>query len=85
MMGIRAEHVFSALQRLQYRFGTEIVMGFTDAGSQLGRTLGKKSYFWSLRLAGMIKMFNNAAMCQYRNVCERKVKILKRFSKMGIS
>ena len=60
-------------------------MGFTDAGSQLGRPLGKKSDIWSLRLAGMIKMFNNAAMCQYRNVCERKVKILKRFSKMGIS
>ena len=85
MMGVRAEHVFLALQRLQYRFGTEVVMGFTDAGSQLGKTLGKKSDFWSLRLAGMIKMFNNAAMCQYRNVCERKVKILKRFSKMGIS
>ena len=43
MMGIRAEHVFLALQRLQYIFGTEIVMGFTDAGSQLGRILGKKS------------------------------------------
>ena len=64
---------------------TEIVMGFTDKGSQLGKTLGKKSDFWSLRIAGMIKIFNNSAMCQYRNVCERKVKILKRFIKMGIS
>ena len=60
-------------------------MGFTDAGSQLGRTLGKKSDFWSLKIAAIIKIFNNAAMCLYRNVCERKVKILKRFSKMGIS
>ena len=47
--------------------------------------LGKKSDFWSLRLAGVIKMFNKAAMCQYHNICERKVKILKRLSKMGIS
>ena len=60
-------------------------MGFTDKGSQLGKTLEKKSVFWNLRIAGMIKIFNNDAMCQYRNVCERKVKILKRFSKMGIS
>ena len=64
MMGVRAEHVFLALQRMQYRFGTEIVMGFTDKGSQLGKTLGKKSDFWSLRIAGMIKIFNNAVMYQ---------------------
>ena len=60
-------------------------MGFTDKGSQLGKSLGKKNDIWSLKIAAMIKIFNNAAMCQYRNVCERKVKILKRFSKMGIS
>ena len=30
MMGVRAEHVYLALQRLQYRYGTEIIMGFTD-------------------------------------------------------
>ena len=85
MMGVRAEHVYLALQRLQYRFGTEIIMGYTDKGSQLGKTLGKKSDFWSLKIAGMIKIFNNSMMCQYRNICERKVKILKRFLKMGMS
>ena len=79
MMGVRAEHVYLALQRLQYRYGTEIIMGFTDRGSQLGRTLGKRSDYWIVKIAGMIKIFNNAAMSQYRNICERKVKILKRF------
>ena len=38
-----------------------------------------------MNVAGMIKIFNNTAMSQYRNICERKVKILKRFLKMGIS
>ena len=85
MMGVRAEHVYLALQRLQYRYGTEIIQGFTDKESQIGRTLGKRSDFWSLKIAGMIKIFNNAAMSQYRNICERKVKILKRFLKMGLS
>ena len=45
IMGVRAEHVYFALQRLQYRYGTEIIMGFTDRGSQLRKTLGKKSDF----------------------------------------
>ena len=70
MMGVRAEHVYLALQRLQYRYGTEIVQGFTDKGSQLGRTLGKRSDYWSVMLDGMIKIYNNAAMSQYHIICE---------------
>ena len=31
-----------------------------------------------------MKVFNNLASCQYRNVCERKVRTFKRFLKMGI-
>ena len=85
MLGVKAQHIFMALQCLQYRFGTEVIMGFTDAGSQLGKSLGKKCDFWSRKLAGIIKLYNNAAMCQFRNVCERKVRILKRLSRMGIS
>ena len=85
MMGVRAEHVYLALQRLQYRYGTEIIQGFTNKGSQPGRTLGKRSNYWSVKIAGMIKIFNNAVMSQYRNICERKVKILKRFLKMELS
>ena len=84
-IGVRAEHIFLALQCLQYRFGTEVVMAFTDAGSQLGKSLGEKCDFWSMKLAGIIKLYNNSAMCQFRNVCERKVRILKRLSKVGIS
>ena len=30
-------------------------------------------------------MYNNSALCQFRNVAERKVRILKKLSKMGIS
>ena len=60
-------------------------MAFTDAGSQLGKSFGEKCDIWSKRLAGIIKLYNNSAMCQFRNVAERKVRILKRLSKMGIS
>ena len=81
MLGVRAEHIFLALQCLQYRFGTEVVMAFTDAGSQLGKSLREKCDFWSMKLAGIIKLYNNSAICQ----CERKVRILKKLSKMGIS
>ena len=31
-----------------------------------------------------MKVFNNLASCQYRNICERKVQTFKRFLKMGI-
>ena len=36
-------------------------------------------------MSGMIKIFNNAALAQFRNVCEHKVRILKRLLKMGIT
>ena len=85
MLGVRAEHIFMALQCLQFRYGTEVIMAFTDAGSQLGKSFGEKCDFWSMKLAGIIKLYNNSAMYQFRNVCERKVRILKRLSKMGIS
>ena len=42
MLGVRAEHIFMALQCLQYRYGMEVIMAFTDAGSQLRKSLGKK-------------------------------------------
>ena len=45
MVGCKAENVFMALQRLQFRFGTEIVQAFTDKGSQLGKILGDTSYY----------------------------------------
>ena len=38
-----------------------------------------------MKLDGIIKIYNNAAMAQFRNICERKVRILKRFLKMGLS
>ena len=85
MLGVRAEHVYTALQCLQYRFGTEVIMAFTDAGSQLGKSLGEKCDIWSKRLAGILKLYNNSALCQFRNVAEREVRILKKLSKMGIS
>ena len=56
MMGVRAEHVYLALRRLQYRYDTEIIIGFTDIVSQLEKTLGKKSDFWSLKISGMIQI-----------------------------
>ena len=84
MQGCKAENVFLALQRLQFRFASQIVQAYTDKGSQLGKMLGNKSNYWSERLAGTMKIFNNLAMAQYRNICERKVKILKRLLKMGI-
>ena len=31
-----------------------------------------------------MKVYNNLASCQYRNICERKVRTFKRFLKMGI-
>ena len=46
--------------------------------------LGNKNNYWSERLAGTMKIFNNLAMAQYRNICERKVKIMKRLLKIGI-
>ena len=84
MVGCKAENVFMALKRLQFRFGTEIVQAYTDKGSQLGKILGETSDYWSERLGGTIKVFNNLASCQYRNVCKRKVQTFKRFLKMGI-
>ena len=60
-------------------------MAFTDAGSQLGQSLGEKCDIWSKRLSGVLKLYDNAALCQFRNVAERKVKILKKLSRMGIS
>ena len=50
MVGVRAEHVYLALQHLNYRYGTEIIQGFTDKGSQLGRTLGKRSDYWCVKI-----------------------------------
>lgn len=50
----------------------------------MGQMLGKKNEFWSVKLSGMIKIFNNAALAQFRNVSERKVKMLKQLLKMGI-
>ena len=46
--------------------------------------LGNTSNYWSERLAGTMKIFNNLASCQYRNICERKVQTMKRLLKMGI-
>ena len=46
--------------------------------------LGNTSNYWSERLAGTMKIFNNLASCQYRNICERKVRTMKRLLKMGI-
>ena len=43
MMGVRAEHIFLALHLLQYRFGTEIVIGFTDIEFNLGRPWGRRA------------------------------------------
>ena len=60
------------------------MQAYTDKGSQLGKMLGNKNNYWSERLAGTMKIFNNLAMAQYRNICERKVKIMKRLLKMGI-
>ena len=74
MVGCKAENVFMALQRLQFRFGTEIVQAFTDKGSQLGKILGDTKDYWSAKLGGKMKVFNNLASCQYRNVCKRKVR-----------
>ena len=84
MQGCKVENVFLALQRLQFRFASQIVQAYTNKGAQLGKMLGNKSDYWSERLAGIMKIFNNLAMAQYRNICERKVKILKRLLKMGI-
>ena len=56
----------------------------TNKRSQLGKILGKTIDYWSERLGGTIKVFNNLASCQYRNVCERKVQTFKCFLKMGI-
>ena len=47
MLGVKSEHVYTALQCLQYRFGIEVVMAFTDAGSQLGQSMGEKCDIWS--------------------------------------
>ena len=51
----------------------------------MGRILGRRSDYWSTKLDGIIKFYNNAAMSQFCNICERKVRILKRFLKMGLS
>ena len=83
MQGAKAENVLLRLQRLQFRFGTQIVQAYTDKGSQLGQMLGKKNEFWSVKLSGIIKIFNYASLAQFRNVCERKVKMLKRLLKWG--
>ena len=56
-----------------------------DKGSQLGKMLGKRNDYWSTKLEGVIKIFNIAALAQFRNVCERNVRIVIRFLKMGIS
>ena len=85
MLGVRAEHVYLGLQRLQFRYGTEVIQAYTDKGSQLGKMLGKRNDYWSTKLCGMIKIFNNAALAEFRNVCEHKVRILKRLLKMGIT
>ena len=51
----------------------------------MGRIIGRRSDYWSTKLDGIIKIYNNAAMSQFRNICEHKVRILKRFLKMGLS
>ena len=43
MLGAKAENVYIRLQRLQFRFGTEVIQADTDKGSQLGKILGKKN------------------------------------------
>ena len=50
MLGVKAEHVYLGLQRLQFRFGTEVIQAYTDKGSQLGKMLGKKNEYWSTKL-----------------------------------
>merc|ERR1711867_321677 len=84
MVGCRAGNVFLALQRLQFRFSKEIEQAFTDKGSQLGKILGDTKNYWSEELGKKLKVYNNLASCQFRNVCERKVRTFKRLLKMGI-
>ena len=84
MVGCKAENVFLALQRLQFRFSTEIVQAFTDKGSQRGKILGKTKNYWREQLGRKLKVYNNLASCQYRNVCKRKVRTFKRLLKMGM-
>ena len=62
MQGCKAKNDFLALQRLQFRFASHIVQAYTDKGSQLGKMLGSRSDYWSQRLAGTMKIFNNLAM-----------------------
>ena len=45
IQGAKAENVFIGLQRLQFRFGTQIVQAYTDKGSQLSQMLGKKNEY----------------------------------------
>ena len=59
-------------------------MEIRDKGSQLEKILGDTKDYWSEKLGGKTKVFKNLASCQYRNVCERKVRTFKRFLKMGI-
>ena len=67
-----AENMFLGLQRVQFRFGTQIIKAYTDKGLQLGQILEKINDFWSVKLCGTIKLFNNATMAQYRNIFERR-------------
>ena len=83
---MEAKEVFLALKRVEWRVGTQIGQIFTDLGSQLSdHLLGKKVDFYQQSLSDMWGVMNNQVNCQYKNLCERKVRTIKKLVKQSLA
>ena len=77
MTGLSSKDIFLALQRIQFKYSTNITQIFTDAGTQM-EGLGKETDYYNQKMAPYLFVYKNSVHCQFRNLCERKVKASKK-------
>jgi 2'-5' RNA ligase len=57
---------------------------FSDHGSQISAMLlGRKCDFYTRKLRGLWAVYNNRGHSQWKNVCERRVSLIKKLIKQG--
>ena len=85
MQGCTSKDVYLALMLVQDKYKTQIIQIFSDGGSNLlAKNLGASKEYFSEKIGKLISTKNNPGYSQYKNCCERYVKMVKKLIKQAI-